>query len=73
MSIDLLGYNIRLRIQEIKDKEQGFSKKTMRWQNVEITANGKSKHISVADFHLCTAEELVLAFEIIIRQYYKSM
>ena len=73
MPIDLLAYNIRLRIQEIKNKEEGFSKRTMRWKDVEITANGQTKHISVIDFHLCTSEELAVAFEKIIRQYYKSM
>lgn len=54
---------------EIKALENGFSKNTMRWGNVQY--NGT--HISEIDFDALAAEHLVNIFKLIIKRYYIQM
>ena len=57
------------RIDEISKGENDFSKSLMRWRNVLI----KDVHISKVVFVELTDEELLEAFERIVRQVYKQM
>ena len=59
------------RIEEIRTKENGFTKSLMRWAN--FTIHNEAIHISKFDFNTVDDEELLSLFERIIRQYYKSM
>ena len=62
------------RLEELKEKENGFSKfGTMRWMNVFAEINGKVKHISEVEWCELDDEALLILFERVIRQYYKSM
>jgi len=62
------------RLEELKKKENGFSKfGTMRWMNVFAEINGKVKHISEVEWCELDDETLLVVFERVIRQYYKSM
>lgn len=59
------------RIEEIRIKENNFSKTTMRWW---LFTCGKDKtHISEFDFNQCTDEELNEIYERIIKCVYKQM
>lgn len=55
------------RIDEIRSKENNFSKSLMKWNNFS-TGYDKS-HVSEIDFTKCNDVELLLLFERIIRKY----
>jgi hypothetical protein len=60
------------RLQEIKEKERGFSRVgTMRWANMYISIP-TIKHISDVNWNELPDKELLSVFERVIRQYYKS-
>ena len=56
------------RIEKFKEKEQGFTKSLMRWQNFNI----KGVHISEVGFINMTDEDLLFYFEMIVRQMSKT-
>ncbi len=55
------------RIEEIKNKENSFSKSLMKWQN--FSTGIVKTHISDFDFNECNDVELLILFERIIRRY----
>ena len=57
------------RIEEITEKERGYPRSLMRWQNYHI--NGV--HISEVGFNNLTDEQLLIEFERLIRQINKQM
>jgi hypothetical protein len=59
------------RINEIKAKENGFKKGSMRWDNFS-TGTDKG-HISEIDFGELDDISLVFLFERIIKRYYTQM
>lgn len=59
------------RIEELRTREHGFPKSTMRWCNFEI--RNEKIHISKFDFNSCDDEELLSLFERIIRMMSKVM
>ena len=56
------------RIEQISEKENGFSRSQMRWQNFLV----KDVHISEVGFNNLTDEDLLIEFERIVRQMNKS-
>ena len=63
------------RIEEIKAKENGFSKKgLMRWANFIVTwGDGSETHISQIDFQSLDDDRLLNVFERIIKVMSKQM
>ncbi len=57
------------RIAEIKEYEQGFDPRTMKWTNTRIGPIP----IQEIEFSSLSDEELVEVFEIILRRHYKQM
>ena len=57
------------RIIELKEKENGFLKTTMRWRYAEYN----NKHFSVLKFEELNDENLIDVFERVLLRYYKSM
>ncbi len=66
---------ILARLAEIKTREQGFPKATMRWKNFNKTSNGDKNdiHISELDFNSLDDTELLFFFERLIRRHYSQM
>lgn len=60
------------RLEEIKEKENGFKKGTMRWDRFHVDTENKS-HISEIDFKEVADDVLLILFERIIRRYYTQM
>jgi hypothetical protein len=58
------------RIEEIRNKEDGFNKSFMKWSNFSIGIN--ETHISEIDFSLCDDVELLMLFEHIINRFFFS-
>jgi hypothetical protein len=61
------------RLEELKEKENGFPRNVMRWANIFVDLNGKTTHISDVEWCELDDEALLILFERVIRQYYKSM
>jgi len=61
------------RINEIKSREEGFSKSLMKWKNVNLDATKNNQHISEFDFDKATDVELAALFELIIKRYNSQM
>lgn len=61
------------RLEELKEKENGFPRNVMRWANIFVDLNGKTTHISNVEWCELDDEALLILFERVIRQYYKSM
>mgnify|MGYP001067684153 FL=1 len=61
------------RLEELKEKERGFPRNVMRWANIFVDLNGKTTHISDVEWCELDDEALLILFERVIRQYYKSM
>ena len=61
------------RLEELKEKEKGFPRNVMRWANIFVDLNGKTTHISDVEWCELDDEALLILFERVIRQYYKSM
>ena len=59
------------RIEEIRNKEQGFRKGSMRWDN--FSHGTVTKHISEIEFEKLDDTSLVFLFERLIRRYYTQM
>jgi len=57
------------RIEDLKIKERGFPKDTMRWRNSEFDG----KHFSVLKFEDLCNEDLIQVFELLLFKYYKNM
>ena len=55
------------RIEEIRNKENGFCKSLMKWNN--FSTGIIKTHISDLDFSECNDVELLMLFERIIRRY----
>ena len=55
------------RIEEIRNKENGFSKSLMKWNN--FSTGIIKTHISDFNFSECNDVELLMLFERIIRRY----
>ncbi len=60
------------RLEEIKEKENGFKRGTMRWDGFHVDTENKT-HISEIDFNAIQDDLLVILFERIIRRYYTQM
>lgn len=58
------------RIEEIKNRENGFSKSLMKWDN--FSSGTIKTHISDFDFNTCNDIELLFLFERIIKRYYTT-
>ncbi len=56
------------RIAEIKSKENGFSKGSMKWRN--FSSGTITTHISDFDFSTCNDTELLFLFERVVKRYY---
>jgi len=61
------------RLEELKEKGNGFSRDTMRWKNIFFVINSKPKHLSEVEWCELDDIELLFLYERVIRQYYKSM
>jgi hypothetical protein len=59
------------RIEEIRNKEQGFPTSVTRWRN--FTHGTENKHLKDINFEELPDHELLFLFERLIRRYYTQM
>jgi hypothetical protein len=59
------------RIEEIRNKEQGFPTSVTRWRN--FTHGTENKHLKDINFEELPEHELLSLFERLIRRYYTQM
>lgn len=57
------------RIAEIREYEQGFDRRTMKWKRVKL----QGEPLQDLDFAILSDDYLVAAFEIILRWHYTPM
>ena len=57
------------RIEVLREYEQGFDPRTMKWDDVFVDG----VHLSEVDFTKLTDNQLLSMFEIILRQHHKMM
>lgn len=60
---------IIVRLEQIRRQEKNFPKSVQRWRNLRI----EDQHVSDLDFDDLTDEELLIAFEKVIRRLYIQM
>lgn len=56
-------------IQEMKVRNNNFSKDTLRWENVFI----QNKHVSEVNFNLLNDDDLIVAFVMLVTRYARQM
>lgn len=61
------------RLEELKEKGNGFSRDTMRWKNIFFVINSKPKHLSEVEWCELDDDTLLSVFERVIRRFFTQM